>query len=472
MTLQDVKRTEQDLVEGESRRRRREPSDRRAKKTDEQVRQREALTELVRAARASGDSLTGPTGLLKDLTKMVLEISLEEEMTEHLGHGRHQVPAPAADAGDGDAGDGDAGQECAGEDARSRNVRNGSRTKTVLTDSVGRVAVVVPRDRAGTFEPVIVPKHARRLGSVEEVVLSLTAKGLTTGEISAHLEEIYGASVSRDMISRITDRIGEEMNEWLCRPLEAIYAAIFIDAIVVTVRDGQVANRPFYAAIGVTVEGRKDVLGLWAGTPGDGEGAKYWLAVLTELKNRGVLDTMFVVCDGLKGLPGVVETVWPDATVQTCVIHLLRNSFRLTSRKYWDQIARELKLVYTAASPQAARAQFEVFSTAWGDRYPALIRLWENAWEDFTPFLSYDVEIRRILFSTNAIESLNARYRRAVRARGHFPNEQAALKCLYLVTRSLDPTGRGQARWVTRWKPALNVFATVFEGRWPTAEQY
>lgn len=244
-----------------------------SRQTDEQVRQREALTELVRAARACGDSLTGPTGLLKDLTKMVLEISLEEEMTEHLGHGKHQVPTPAADAGDGDAGD-----DGAGEDARIRNVRNGSRTKTVLTDNVGRVAVAVPRDRAGTFEPVIVPKHARRLGSVEEVVLSLTAKGLTTGEISAHLEEIYGASVSRDTISRITDRIGEEMNEWLSRPLEAIYAAIFIDAIVVKVRDGQVANRPFYAAVAVTVEGRKDVLGLWAGTPGDGEGAKYWLA--------------------------------------------------------------------------------------------------------------------------------------------------------------------------------------------------
>ncbi|MBB2893593.1 transposase-like protein [Flexivirga oryzae] len=390
--------------------------------------------------------------LLKDLTKMVLEISLEEEMTEHLGHSKHEMLA--ADDGGGTPGSGGQDVVPAG---RSRNVRNGTRTKTVLTDNVGKVEIQVPRDRAGTFEPVIVPKHHRKLGSVEQVVLSLTAKGLTTGEISAHLEEIYGASVSKDTISRITDRISEEMNEWLCRPLEAVYAAIFIDAIVVKVRDGQVANRPFYAAIGVTVDGCKDVLGLWAGTPGDGEGAKYWLAVLTELKNRGITDTMFVVCDGLKGLPEVVATTWPDATVQTCVIHLLRNSFRLTSRKYWDQIARELKLVYTAPTAQAARAEFEKFT---------------NAWEEFTPFLAYDVEIRRILFSTNAIESLNARYRRAVRARGHFPNEQAALKCLYLVTRSLDPTGRGQARWTMRWKPALNVFATVFEGRWPTAEKY
>ena len=200
--------------------------------------------------------------------------------------------------------------------------------------------------------------------------------------------------------------------------------------------------------------------------------AKYWQAVLTELRNRGVVDTMFVVCDGLKGLPDSVGAVWPDAIVQTCVIHLLRNSFRLTSRRYWDRIAKELKLVYTAPSAPAARAQFEEFTAEWGQRYPALIRLWNNAWEEFTPFLGFDIEIRRLLFSTNAIESLNARYRRAVRARGHFPNEQAALKCLYLVTRSLDPTGKGAARWVTRWKPALNVLATVFEGRWPTAEKY
>lgn len=462
MTLQDVNNSNEEPAG--TRPARREPADRRPKKTDVERRRMEALTELVRDARANGDSLTGPSGLLKDLTKMVLEISLEEEMTEHLGHGKHQPSSASAD-------DTDTASEATSE-GRIRNVRNGSRTKTVLTDNVGKVDITVPRDRTGTFEPVIVPKHHRKLGSVEQVVLSLTAKGLTTGEISAHLEEIYGASVSKDTISRITDRISEEMNEWLARPLDPVYAAIFIDAIVVKVRDGQVANRPFYAAIGVTVDGRKDVLGLWAGTPGDGEGAKYWLAVLTELKNRGVADTMFVVCDGLKGLPAVVESVWPDATVQTCVIHLLRNSFRLTSRKYWDQIARELKLVYTAPKAEAARAEFAKFTDTWGQQYPALIRLWDNAWEEFTPFLAYDVEIRRILFSTNAIESLNARYRRAVRARGHFPNEQAALKCLYLVTRSLDPTGRGQARWTMRWKPALNVFATVFEGRWPTAEKY
>ncbi len=449
----------------------RAPGDRKPKKSVAQAQQAAAVADLVRAARANGDSLTGPTGFLKQVTALVLEAALEEEMTEHLGHAKHRMTDGVVDDHDGDEVEGtvdglDSGWE------QNRNVRNGSRTKKVLTDNAGKVDVTVPRDRAGTFEPVIVPKHHRKLGSVEELVLSLTSKGLTSGEISAHLSEIYGASVSKDTICRITDRVSDEMNEWLARPLDPVYAAIFIDAIVVKVRDGQVANRPFYAAIGVTVEGGKDVLGLWAGTPGQGEGAKYWLAVLTEIKNRGVADTMFVVCDGLKGLPDSVAAVWPDAIVQTCVIHLLRNSFRLTSRKYWDQIARELKLVYTAASVAEARAQFQEFTTTWGDRYPALIHLWDSAWEEFTPFLAFDIEIRRILFSTNAIESLNARYRRAVRARGHFPNEHAALKCLYLVTRSLDPTGKGATRWTMRWKPALNVFAIVFEGRWPTAEKY
>ncbi|WP_246136745.1 IS256 family transposase [Leekyejoonella antrihumi] len=452
----------------------RAPQDRRKPKEVARLDEAAAIAQLVRDARAEGEDLVGPGGLLKRITKMVLETALEEEMTEHLGHGKHQLPRGAQRAVEGgkQADDGAGVSEDAEELAGPRNVRNGTRPKTVLTDSVGKVTIEVPRDREGSFEPVIVPKHHRKLGSLDTVVLSLTAKGLTGGEISAHLEEIYGAAVSKDTISRITDRVVDEMNEWMSRPLDPVYAAIFIDAIVVKVRDGQVSNRPFYAAIGVTVEGRKDVLGLWAGTPGEGEGAKYWMAVLTDLRNRGVVDTMFVVCDGLKGLPDSVAAVWPDAIVQTCVIHLLRNSFRLTSRKYWDRIAKELKLVYTAPSAKAAGEQFEEFTASWGERYPALIRLWSNAWEEFIPFLDYNVEIRRILFSTNAIESLNARYRRAVKARGHFPNEQAALKCLYMVTRSLDPTGKGEARWVTRWKPALNVFATTFEGRWPTAEKY
>jgi transposase-like protein len=417
------------------------------KKDAEQSAEAQAAVELVRLAKEQGLSLTGPDGLLKQLTKTVIETALSEEMTEHLGFEKHDP----AGAGTG-------------------NIRNGTRGKSVLTEASGQVEIEVPRDRAGTFEPQIVRKRQRRLNGVDEIVLSLYAKGLTTGEISAHFAEIYGASVSRETISRITDKVIEEMNDWSVRPLDEVYAAVFIDAIVVKVRDGQVANRPFYAAIGVTLEGDKDILGLWAGT--GGEGAKFWMSVLTDLRNRGVRDVFFVVCDGLKGLPEVVSNVWPQAIVQTCIIHLIRNTFRLTSRRYWDEIKRDIKPIYTAVNATAARDAFDELADKWGQRYPAVIRLWDNAWAEFIPFLDYDVEIRTVICSTNAIESLNARYRRAIKARGHFPSEQAALKCLYLVTRSLDPTGRGRARWTMRWKPALNAFAITFADRFPAAETY
>ncbi len=403
--------------------------------------------DLVRRAREQGLSLTGPDGLLKQLTKTVLETALNQELSEHLGHEKH---GPAGNA--------------------AGNVRNGTRVKTVLTESTGEVGVEVPRDRAGTFEPQIVRKRQRRLTGVDEMVLSLYAKGLTTGEISAHFAEIYGASVSKETISRITDKVIEEMQAWQNRPLDGVYAAIFVDAIVVKVRDGQVANRPVYAAIGVTLDGEKDILGLWAGT--GGEGAKFWMAVLTDIRNRGVKDVFFLVCDGLKGLPEVVGNVWPLTTVQTCIIHLIRNTFRLASRRDWDALKRDVKPIYTAVNAAAARAALDELAERWGTRYPAVIRLWENAWEEFIPFLDYDIEIRRVICSTNAIESLNARYRRAIKARGHFPTEQAALKCLYLVTRSLDPTGTGRTKWAIRWKPALNAFAITFGDRFPAAETY
>jgi putative transposase len=339
-----------------------------------------------------------------------------------------------------------------------------------MSDAVGEVEIEVPRDRESTFEPQIVKKRQRRLTDVDEIVLSLYTKGLTTGEISAHFADIYGASVSKETVSRITDKVVGEMQEWANRPLDSVYAAVFIDAIVVKARDGQVANRPFYAAIGVTVDGRKDVLGLWAGA--GGEGAKFWMSVLTDLKNRGVKDVFFLVCDGLKGLPEVVEQVWPHTIVQTCTIHLVRDSFRLTSRKYADALKRDLKAMYEAPTAAAAETALQELDEKWSEKYPALIRLWRNAWTEFVPFLDYDIEIRRMICSTNAIESLNARYRRAVRARGHFPTEQAAMKCLYLVTRSLDPTGTGATRWMMRWKAVINAFAITFGDRWPAAETY
>jgi putative transposase len=407
-----------------------------------------AVVAMVAEAKARGLALTGPDGLLKLFTKNVLETALGEEMTEHLGHERNRA---------------EPGRE-------STNVRNGTRSKTVISDAAGEVRVDVPRDREGTFEPHIVKKRQRRLSDVDEIVLSLYAKGLTTGEISAHFSEIYGASVSKETISRITDKVVAEMNDWANRPLDAIYVAVFVDAIHVKVRDGQVANRPVYAAIGVTVDGHKDVLGLWMGT--GGEGAKFWLSVLIDLKNRGIRDVFFLVCDGLKGLPEVVTNVWPHAIVQTCIVHLIRNTFRLVSQRDWGALKRDVKPIYTASSPDAALVALEELDEKWGKKYAAVIRLWRNAWNEFVPFLDYDIEIRRMICSTNAIESLNARYRRAVRARGHFPTEQAALKCLYLVTRSLDPTGTGRTRWAMRWKPVLNAFAITFGDRWPGAETY
>ena len=401
---------------------------------------RDALaSQLIDEARATGRSLVGPGGLLADITKQVLETRLEVEMTEHLGYEKH------AAVGDG-----------------TGNSRNGTRSKTVITE-VGPVELDVPRDRNGTFEPQTVKKRQRRLEGVDAMVISLTAKGLTTGEVQAHLAEVFGTDVSRETISKITDAVLEDMAGWLVRPLDAVYPVVFIDAIHVKVRDGQVANRAFYCAIGVTVEGKRDILGIWA-SPG-AEGAKFWLNVLTELKNRGINDVCIVCCDGLKGLPDAIGVTWPRAVVQTCVLHLIRNTFRYAARQHWDAAARDLRPVYTAVNEAEARARLEEFYDTWAERYPAIRTLWDNAWSEFVPFLDYSVEVRRVIYSTNAIESLHARMRRATRARGHFPTEQAAMKCLYLVVRSLDPTGRGAHRWMNRWKPALNAFAVTFEGR-------
>jgi transposase-like protein len=397
------------------------------------------VARLAAQARSQGVQLLGRGGVLQQLTKRFLEAALEAEMDEHLGYDKHD---PAGRNGG--------------------NSRNGRRAKTLLTE-VGPVDITVPRDRDGSFAPVVVPKRSRRLGGVEDLVVSLSAKGLTHGEICAHLAEVYGAEVSKDRITAITDRVMEGMSEWQNRPLDAVYPVIFIDCIHVKIRDGQVANRPIYIALAVTVDGGRDILGLWAGD--GGEGAKFWLRVLTEIKNRGAGDVCLLVCDGLKGLPDAIGEVWPAAVVQTCIIHLIRASLRYASKADWAVVAKELKPIYTAPSEQAALDAFAEFSTKWERKYPAIVRLWTNAWAEMVPFLAFDVEIRRIVCSTNAIESLNARLRRAVNARGHFPTEQSALKVLYLAICSLDPTGRGKARWSNRWKAALNAFDIAFDGR-------
>ena len=308
---------------------------------------------LAERADGQGISLAGEGGLLAQLTKLVLEAGLESEMTSHLGYDKHDPTG--RDRG---------------------NSRNGVRAKTVITE-VGPVQIEVPRDRDASFDPVTVPKRVRRLRGVDEMVISLVARGMSTGDVQAHLAEVDGTNVSRQQISTITDAVLDKMAEWASRPLDAVYPVVFIDAINVKVRDGKVANRPIYVALAVTCDGEREVLGLWAGEHGDGEGAKYWMKVLTEIKNRGVNDVCMLVCDGLKHLPSAVAQVWPQTVVQACIVHLLRNSFRYTSKKDWSAIAKAFKPVYTAASEAEAAERFVEFTQAWGQRYPAVAAVGE-----------------------------------------------------------------------------------------------
>lgn len=396
--------------------------------------------ELVASASDRGIALTGEGGLLTALTRQVLQSALEAEMAHHLGYDRGDPMG-----------------------RNGANSRNGTTPKTVTTE-IGKMTIEVPRDRAGTFEPQVVPKHQRRLAGFDDAVISLYGKGMTTGDIAAHLEEVYDTSVSRDLVSTVTAKVAVEMKEWAARPLDPIYPVIIIDAIVLKVREGTVANRPVYVAMGVNLAGERDVLGMWVG-PSGGEGAKQWINMLTDLKNRGILDACIVCCDGLKGLPEAINGVWPEATVQTCVVHLVRNSLRYSSKQHWQKITGQLRRIYTAPTVEAAEFEFEVFAEEWGQKYPAMIKLWRNAWPEFVPFLAFPVEVRKIIYTTNAIESLNARFRAATRRRGHFPDEQSALKVLYLAIRHRElnranPTGR-----IAGWKNILNVLSMTYGDR-------
>ena len=395
---------------------------------------------LVARARQEGVELTGDDGLLTALVRRVLQTGLEVEMTDHLGYERHAV-----------------------EGRGSGNSRNGSYPKTVTTD-IGKVELRVPRDRNASFEPVSVAKGQRRLEGLSAQVISLYAKGMSTGDIQAHLLEMYGTDISRDTISRITDAVLEDMVAWQNRPLDRVYPVLLIDAIHVKIRDGQVANRPVHVAIGVNLEGERDVLGMWVG-PSSGEGAKFWMAVLTELRNRGIADCFIVCCDGLKGLPDAIRATWPQADVQLCVVHLVRSSLRFASKKYWGPLCRDMREIYTAPTAEAAQARFEEFAADWEARYPAMIDTWRRCWEEFTPFLAFPLELRTIVYTTNAVESLNARFRKAVRHRTHFPNEQAALKVLYLVAMERKPGRSNPVGKMNGWKPILNALTIHYGDR-------
>ena len=403
------------------------------------------IDRLMDQVDAEGLELLGPNGVLTELTSRVLSRGLEVELDGHLGYEKGDP------SGWG-----------------SGNNRNGSYEKVVNTDA-GSVPVVVPRDRDSSFEPRLIPKHQRRLSGFNELVISLVARGMTVRDTQAHLAEIYGVDVSPELISKVTDAILPELRAWQQRPLDPMYPIMYLDAIVVKVRtDHVVVNRPVYIAMAVDLEGAKHVLGLWLGK--GNEGAKFWLGILTELKNRGVSDVLIVCCDGLTGFPDAIETVWPQTTVQTCVVHLIRNSVRYASWKHRKLIVRELRPVYQAATVEAAAQALDEFEAEWGDQYPAVVQLWRANWERFTPFLAFDTSIRKIIYTTNAIESLNYQLRKVTKTRGHFPTDDAVLKILYLAIRNIGNTRGGQFGTSTQgWKQALNAFAITFPGRIPPA---
>ena len=397
---------------------------------------------LVNAAEDLGQGRHGVEELLTQMTQAVLERALETEISDHLGY----------ESGD-PVGHG------------SGNSRNGKTTKSVQTLQ-GPLEITVPRDRNGSFEPVIVPKRARRLGKVEDMILSLYARGMTTRDISSHLEEIYGSTVSAATISRVTDVVADEVAQWQCRPLESVYPILYIDAIWLKIRDGGVVtNRACHVAVGVDMEGRKQVLGLWLGAT---EGAKFWANVLTEIRNRGVRDILILCCDGLRGLPAAVGSIYPETVVQTCVVHLLRSAMKYASYSDRKTMVKDMKPIYTAATVQAAELAMEAFAETWQTKAPGAVLAWRNAWEDFTPFLAFTPEIRKVIYTTNQIESINYQLRKITKTRGSFPSDEAAIKLVYLGIRNIETHRGGELGTGTQgWHQALNAFAVQFPDRLP-----
>ena len=373
--------------------------------------------------------------LFADLQKSLAERALHAEMEVHLG---------------------------SEEEAGSGNHRNGHNRKRVLTGT-GSVELAVPRDREGRFEPQLIEKWARRLPGFDEKVISLYARGMTTREIRAHVEELYGVTVSRELISKVTDEVHEELREWRSRPLEAVYPIVYFDALRVKMREeGLVQNKAVHLAIGVTALGRKEILGMWTAA---NEGAKFWLGVMNELKARGVRDVLVVVVDGLKGFPEAIETAFPEATVQTCVVHLIRYSLAHASWKERKELAGALRPIYQADTVEEAEEALDGFEAgSWGRKFPAIVRSWRRNWTQVIPYFAFSAPIRRVIYTTNAIESLNSTVRRAVRTRGHFPNGRAAMKLIYLTLRKVE---RKWQRPQAFWSQARAEFAIVFGDRFP-----
>jgi putative transposase len=394
------------------------------------------LDELLQGA-TTQDTIFGPQGVLKRLTGAIVERALAAELDVHL---RTE-------------------QEVA--ETRTGNRRNGKSGKTLQTEQ-GPVAIAVPRDRHGTFEPQLVKKHQTRIPGLDDKILALYARGLSTRDIEAHLEELYGTEVSPSLISAVTDAVHQELNAWQNRPLDPLYPVIWLDAIVIKVRDqGVVKNKAVHIAIGLTLEGHKEVLGMWLES---NEGAKFWLRVLTELRNRGVHDVLFVCCDGLKGFPQAIEAAFPKATVQTCIVHQVRNSLAYVPWQDRKAVAEDLRAIYTANNEEDAQQALSDFERKWSSKYPTIAPSWRNNWTRIVPFLAFPAEIRKMIYTTNAIESLNSVLRKAVRGKGHFPNDESALKLLYLALRNVEKKWRGAASDWKRIYPQLMIF---FEDRLP-----
>jgi len=396
----------------------------------------ELVDELLAGARTE-EEIAGPGGLLAQLTKRLVERAMEVELTDHLGYERHREPLGG-----------------------SANTRNGATPKSLVTEQ-GSVQIKTPRDRDGSFEPKIVRKRQRRFQGFDDKILALYSRGLSVRDIQAHLQEIYGVEVGRDLVSRVTDAVMEDARAWQQRPLDGVYPVVFLDCMVLKIREGgSVQRRACYLALGVTVDGERDVLGMWFQ---ETEGAKFWMQILNDLKQRGVSDILIACVDGLKGFPEAIEAVFPKTTVQTCIVHLIRLSLKYVPRREREQVARDLKPIYTALDADAAQSELERFDEKWGQRFPVITQAWLNAWEYVTPFLAFGPEVRRVIYTTNAIEALNRQLRKAIKTKGHFPNEEAARKLIYLAVTNAVPQWTKTRNWTT----ALLAFKIHFGDRLP-----
>jgi putative transposase len=394
------------------------------------------VDELLAGARTE-EEIVGPGGLLSQLTRRLVERAMEVELTDHLGYEPHQEPP-------GGAG----------------NTRNGSTPKTLVTEH-GPVGINTPRDRDGTFEPKIVRKRQRRFEGFDEKILALYSRGMSTRDIEAHLRELYGVSVGRDLISQVTDAVLEDVKAWQQRPLDDVYPVLFLDAFVVKVRDGgSVQRKACYLALAITMDGRREVLGMWFQQT---EGAKFWMQVLNDLRHRGVRDILICCVDGLKGFPEAIEAIFPQTVVQTCIVHLIRYSLKYVPRRQYDQVAKDLKPIYTAGDVDSALEALERFEQKWGQQLPPVVKAWRGSWEYVIPFMAFPPDVRRVVYTTNPIEALNRQLRKAIKTKGHFPNEEAARKLIYPAITNATP------KWtrVAGWTKALLAFKIQFGDRLP-----